>query len=63
MTYLKFLFTLALDIKDQTNEGTLNTDTSDILLWAIFANRKEIAEICWLRGTDHICRWMIDTYR
>nr|XP_022311194.1 uncharacterized protein LOC111116490 [Crassostrea virginica] len=49
----------ALDIKDQTNEGTLNTDTSDILLWAIFANRKEIAEICWLRGTDHILSGLI----
>ena len=29
-------------------------ETSDILLWAIFANRKEIAEICWIRGEDHL---------
>lgn len=27
---------------------------SDLLLWAIFANRKELAEICWLRGSDHL---------
>ncbi|XP_078329886.1 transient receptor potential cation channel subfamily M member-like 2 [Crassostrea virginica] len=50
----------ALKIDDQTTNETLNTsDTSDILLWAIFANRKEIAEICWLRGTDHILSGLI----
>lgn len=27
---------------------------SDILLWAIFANRKELAEICWLRSENHL---------
>nr|XP_022311230.1 transient receptor potential cation channel subfamily M member 2-like [Crassostrea virginica] len=35
------------------------SDTSDILLWSIFANRKEIAEICWLRGQDHILSGLI----
>lgn len=29
---------------------------SDILLWAIFANRKDIAEICWLRSENHLCK-------
>lgn len=29
-------------------------DVSDLLLWSIFANRKELAEICWLRGKDHL---------
>lgn len=29
---------------------------SDILLWAIFANRKELAEICWLRSENHLCK-------
>lgn len=28
---------------------------SDILLWAIFANRKELAEICWLKSENHLC--------
>lgn len=27
-------------------------NNSSILLWSILANRKEIAEICWLRGND-----------
>lgn len=40
-----------LTVKD-SEENSGNCDTSDILLWAIFANRKEIAEICWLRGKD-----------
>lgn len=50
------------------NEESVNTESnnksnthnylsiSDLLLWAIFANRKELAEICWLRGTDHLCK-------
>lgn len=29
---------------------------SDILLWAIFANRRDLAEICWLKGKDHLCK-------
>lgn len=29
-------------------------DISDLLLWAIFANRRELAEICWLRTDDHL---------
>lgn len=28
----------------------------DILLWAIIFNRTELAEICWLREKDHICK-------
>lgn len=31
---------------------------SDILLWAIFANRKELAEICWLRGDDQLSKYI-----
>ena len=31
-------------------------EISDILLWALFANRKEIAEICWIRGENNICK-------
>ncbi|XP_056021813.1 uncharacterized protein LOC125651630 [Ostrea edulis] len=34
-------------------------DISDILLWAIFANRKELAEICWLRTDDHLLTGLI----
>nr|XP_034320574.1 transient receptor potential cation channel subfamily M member 2-like isoform X2 [Crassostrea gigas] len=32
---------------------------SDILLWAIFANRRELAEICWLKGTDQLLTGLI----
>ncbi|XP_061190311.1 transient receptor potential cation channel subfamily M member 8-like [Saccostrea echinata] len=28
--------------------------SSDILLWAMFANRREIAEMCWLRTENHL---------
>ncbi|XP_061190927.1 transient receptor potential cation channel subfamily M member 2-like [Saccostrea echinata] len=34
-------------------------DTSDILLWAIFANRREIAEICWLRTDNHLVTGLV----
>lgn len=37
------------------NDESKDADISDILLWAIFANRKDIAEICWLRGDNHLC--------
>nr|XP_022311261.1 uncharacterized protein LOC111116555 [Crassostrea virginica] len=41
--------------EDIRNDKILDScETSDILLWAIFANRKEIAEICWIRGEDHL---------
>lgn len=35
-----------------------NINISDILLWAIFANRKELAEICWLKGRDHLSKYI-----
>nr|XP_034318676.1 transient receptor potential cation channel subfamily M member 2-like [Crassostrea gigas] len=35
------------------------TTISDILLWAIFANRKELAEICWLRSENHLLTGLV----
>nr|XP_034319204.1 uncharacterized protein LOC109618232 isoform X3 [Crassostrea gigas] len=32
---------------------------SDILLWAIFANRKDLAEICWLRSENHLLTGLV----
>ncbi|XP_052693640.1 transient receptor potential cation channel subfamily M member 2-like [Crassostrea angulata] len=44
----------------QTSDGNLkDTNMSDILLWAIFANRKELAEICWLRGENHLLTGLV----
>lgn len=40
--------------EDSDNEDPIYLDISDILLWSIFANRRELAEICWLRGTDQL---------
>lgn len=37
---------------------TKNVNVSDILLWALFANRKELAEICWLTGHDHLSKYI-----
>lgn len=34
--------------------GKADVYISDLLLWAIFANRRELAEICWLRSEDHL---------
>ncbi|XP_062596064.1 transient receptor potential cation channel subfamily M member 2-like [Saccostrea cucullata] len=42
------------DTENDAEEKSSYVKISDILLWAIFANRKEIAEICWLRGKDHL---------
>lgn len=35
-------------------QGEIFIDESivDVLLWFIFVNRKELVEICWLRGKD-----------
>lgn len=42
----------------KTNTETEETcDISDILLWALFANRKELAEIFWIKGEDHLCKF------
>lgn len=41
------------DNLEENNEDT-NIDISDILLWAIYANRRELAEICWLKGKNHL---------
>lgn len=46
-----------------------DVDISDILLWALFANRRELAEICWLKGSDHLSKYanrqyhIISTYK
>lgn len=39
---------------DSDNKDPIYLHISDILLWAIFANRRELAEICWIRGTDQL---------
>ena len=38
-------------------DGLEEEKICDILLWAIFANRKELAEICWLRSKNHLCKF------
>ncbi|XP_061190896.1 transient receptor potential cation channel subfamily M member 8-like [Saccostrea echinata] len=45
---------------DQSGNGDLkDANISDILLWAIFANRRELAEICWLRSEDHLLTGLV----
>lgn len=44
-------------LKDDDDDEKPEDETiSSILLWAIFANRKELAEICWLKVENHLCR-------
>lgn len=39
-------------------EEKLSDDSiADVLLWSIFVNRQELAEICWLRGKDQLCKF------
>ncbi|XP_056002346.1 transient receptor potential cation channel subfamily M member 2-like isoform X2 [Ostrea edulis] len=42
-----------------SNESNQEGDISDLLLWAIFANRRELAEICWLRSEDHLLTGLV----
>nr|XP_034319165.1 transient receptor potential cation channel subfamily M member-like 2 isoform X2 [Crassostrea gigas] len=44
---------------ESNNKSPKYLSISDLLLWAIFANRKELAEICWLRGTDHLLTGLV----
>ncbi|XP_056002348.1 uncharacterized protein LOC125661864 isoform X2 [Ostrea edulis] len=39
--------------------GKADVYISDLLLWAIFANRRELAEICWLRSEDHLLTGLV----
>ncbi|XP_062566533.1 transient receptor potential cation channel subfamily M member 2-like, partial [Saccostrea cucullata] len=49
------------DDKDEEENDEKIVKVSDILLWAIFANRMEISEICWLRTTDHLLTGLVCT--
>ncbi|XP_056003652.1 transient receptor potential cation channel subfamily M member 2-like [Ostrea edulis] len=46
---------------DGKKEDVKDTDISDILLWALFANRRDLAEICWLRSEDHLLTGLISS--
>ncbi|XP_065938117.1 transient receptor potential cation channel subfamily M member-like 2 isoform X1 [Magallana gigas] len=41
------------------DSSTEDDNISLILLWAIFANRKELAEIYWLRGKNHLLTGLV----
>ncbi|XP_078329891.1 transient receptor potential cation channel subfamily M member 2-like [Crassostrea virginica] len=48
--------------EDRSPFDQMNTNgdhISDILLWAIFANRKELAEICWLRSENQLLTGLV----
>lgn len=42
-------------------QGETLSDESiaDVLLWSIFVNRQELAEICWLRGKDQLLTGLV----
>ncbi|XP_048749949.2 transient receptor potential cation channel subfamily M member 2-like isoform X2 [Ostrea edulis] len=46
--------------KPNDNSGE-NVDISDILLWSLFANRTDLAEICWLRSENHLLTGLISS--
>ena len=57
-----------IDIADQFRkncqvEDEQNIDNSDILLWAIFSNRKELAEIFWLRTNNQLCKFFLKVFK
>lgn len=43
------------DVEDDDTDASI----SDILLWTIFANRKELADIFWLKSKNHLCMLFI----
>lgn len=43
--------------KNLKEEEKQDNNTSDILLWAIFSNRKELAEIFWVRTSNQLCKF------
>lgn len=45
--------------KKTTEDDNIDESISNILLWAIFANRKELAEIYWLRGKNHLLTGLV----
>lgn len=47
-----FVFFSEFDDGDKNENDTI----SDLLLWALLEKRKDLAELCWLRGTDHLCK-------
>lgn len=42
-----------------SKEGKSDVSIGDILLWAIVFNRRELAEICWLRGKDQLLTGLV----
>lgn len=44
------LFLLEFDDVDKSEDDTI----SDLLLWALLEKREDLAELFWLRGTDHL---------
>lgn len=48
---------LLLEYKSTERKEKEYADISDVLLWSIFANRKELAEICWLRSENQLCTY------
>lgn len=44
---------------DPEEEENSDFGIGDVLLWAIVFNRRELAEICWQRGKDHLFTGLI----
>lgn len=47
------------DDKKEKKTKENNESSANLLLWAIFVNRKELAEICWLRGTNQLLTGLV----
>lgn len=45
--------------RNQTEDENIDENISNILLWTLFANRKELAEIYWLRGKNHLLTGLV----
>lgn len=42
--------------ENKTEENSDDDMIPNVLLWALLFNRRELAEILWLRGKDHLCK-------
>lgn len=51
------IFRYFTTIQNIQGETLSDESIADVLLWSIFVNRQELAEICWLRGKDQLCKF------
>lgn len=53
---IRDFFYLVLADEFKSDMSPQDKSLSNVLLWAILANRKELAAMFWLKGNDQLCK-------